>query len=475
MRTRPSYALRTLAAGVLLLASALGAEASAVQSMTDIIVTTVSDETNGNTSSVTALLSNPGPDGISLREAILATNNNPGTYTIRFASTLRGVTILVNAQLPPLTGGGVTIEGDIDGDGKPDVTIGKSTSFFWYGNCPSSDGCGLSIASSKNQLHALTLVGFGAGVDIAPRQPSMNVMATHQTLSDNVVSGLVMHDIKQFGVIIGSMQGLNCGVRAGFFKPCWTFNTWTNTTITGNTIQVLETGISVKPAAAGDRFENTTVTDNNIQINGHDAGISFCTGGNGTETIISGGLIARNTITGRTDIGIGLVAGCERAEKTIVENVRILDNQVNLVSHDSDFCCQGIIIQAGTDAPWAIFPDVLPLGYPDGNQTRNILVSGNTISGTLVWGVSLASGMGSGGSFNSVHDIQFKSNTITSDTQANAVLIWTAGGHPTFGNRLATGNQIAHVTLDSNRITVGGAKGSGPLEGPVNTYTTKLQ
>ncbi|MGA3205840.1 MAG: hypothetical protein ABSF12_25380, partial [Bryobacteraceae bacterium] len=46
-------------------------------------VITVSNATvaiNGDTSSVAALVANPGPDGISIQEAIMATNNDPGTW-----------------------------------------------------------------------------------------------------------------------------------------------------------------------------------------------------------------------------------------------------------------------------------------------------------------------------------------------------------------------------------------------------------
>src|SRR5258708_21793621 len=116
-------------AALLVLVVATSAAAPAARSASDIVVTTTSDATNGTPSSVAALLADPGPDGISLREAITATNNDPGTYTIRFASSLKGATITLDSQLPPLLGGGVTIEGDVDGDGKPDLTLAKTAGF----------------------------------------------------------------------------------------------------------------------------------------------------------------------------------------------------------------------------------------------------------------------------------------------------------------------------------------------------------
>jgi len=55
-------------------------------------------------------------------------NNDPGQYTVRFAPALAGTTIRVGSsppgvELPPLRGGGVFIDGDIDGDGRPEVTL----------------------------------------------------------------------------------------------------------------------------------------------------------------------------------------------------------------------------------------------------------------------------------------------------------------------------------------------------------------
>src|SRR5271157_4383276 len=85
---------------------------------TVITVTNATVAINGDTSSVKALVANPGPDGISIQEAIMATNNDPGTWVIQFAPALKGSTIVVDPTvsgpkgLSYLTGGNVTINGD---------------------------------------------------------------------------------------------------------------------------------------------------------------------------------------------------------------------------------------------------------------------------------------------------------------------------------------------------------------------------
>src|ERR1035441_9357840 len=144
---------------------------------TVITVTNATVAANGDTSSVRALVANPGPDGISLEEAIMATNNDPGTWVIQFAPALKGSTIVVDSAfggtLPGLTGGNVTINGDIDGDGKPDITLSTSQSDFTKG---------ITIASGGNTVYALALQDFTYGVWISspgPRQPGATRSEEH--------------------------------------------------------------------------------------------------------------------------------------------------------------------------------------------------------------------------------------------------------------------------------------------------------
>jgi len=54
----------------------------------DIVVSNNNDVVNGDTSSPSALIASPGPDGISLREALTAANNAAGPHTISFNAAL---------------------------------------------------------------------------------------------------------------------------------------------------------------------------------------------------------------------------------------------------------------------------------------------------------------------------------------------------------------------------------------------------
>jgi hypothetical protein len=66
------------------------------QSFTTLTVGTTNDLVDGDTSSVEALILNPGADGfISLREAVEATNNTEGAFSVDFESDLAGETIIL--------------------------------------------------------------------------------------------------------------------------------------------------------------------------------------------------------------------------------------------------------------------------------------------------------------------------------------------------------------------------------------------
>ncbi|MGZ4371764.1 MAG: InlB B-repeat-containing protein [Gaiellaceae bacterium] len=78
-----------------------------------VVVTTKADVANGDVSSVAALNANPGSDGISLREALEATDATGGSATVylMFSAALNGATIEVLSELPPINRDHVVLEG----------------------------------------------------------------------------------------------------------------------------------------------------------------------------------------------------------------------------------------------------------------------------------------------------------------------------------------------------------------------------
>lgn len=434
---------RLLAAGALLFL--LAAPSAAAPTATALVVTTTADRENGDVATVSGLHARPGPDGISLREAIEATNNDPGEYAIGFAAALRGKSILVReTMLPPLTGGGVTIEGW-------GVTLRTTVRQEW----------GLVIASSGNRLHGLALEGFDIGVVIQPWKPGRG-LPTRVTLADNVVSGLVMRRIGNAGIFVRSAWSPACGVPRP--RPCRSFDRFLDTTIADNTIEARDTGVKLALYNSGDRAERLTVTGNSIRISERtDAGIEVEVGGDagddGTPARISDVLIARNSVEGSAGAGISVGSGVQRAQGNLTQRVRVLDNRVRLVRRGGGFCCQGIRVQAGSEAPDGIFPEVRPLRYPDRNTIRDVEVRGNSVSGTLEWGVSVSAGLGAGGSRNRAEGVRIVDNTVSSTVAGGkSVYVVIDNGEP-IGQRYAVANRIAKVTIASNRISVPGKPG----------------
>ena len=92
------------------------------QLLAGVVVGNATDLTNADTSSIAALIANDGGDGISLREAVEASNNTPGSDTITFDGSVftGGANSLVR-----LTGGelGITEDLTIDGSTGTDIVI----------------------------------------------------------------------------------------------------------------------------------------------------------------------------------------------------------------------------------------------------------------------------------------------------------------------------------------------------------------
>ena len=90
----------------------------------------------------------------SLRWAIDSANAYPGADTILFMPTLKDSTIKINSRLTLElgNGNGTVIDGDIDGDNKPSVTITASSAGYQ----------GLYISGSGNTIKYLNITGFRA-------------------------------------------------------------------------------------------------------------------------------------------------------------------------------------------------------------------------------------------------------------------------------------------------------------------------
>ncbi len=144
----PLRLLLTLAIALIALAALLPGAAFAAPSLT-VTVTTTSMEADGDTSSVAALLADPGDDGqISFPEALAAVNSSGSGHTIAF-SLGTGATIS-HSYTFGLYASSTTIDGDSNGDGNPDVVFNGPNGFH-----------SIIVYSDNNILRNLVITGIG--------------------------------------------------------------------------------------------------------------------------------------------------------------------------------------------------------------------------------------------------------------------------------------------------------------------------
>ena len=411
---------------------------------TVITVTNATMAINGDTSSVAALVANPGPDGISLQEAVIATNNDPGTWNIQFAPALKGSTIVVDSGpnikgLSSLSGGNVTINGDIDGDGQPDITLtsqsGPATTVF--------------VFSGGNTLYGLALQNCGICV-LIKRPPA----ATGTTFSNITVSNLVMTNIQTEAIVLSPVIG-EAGL-SGSSPAVATHNTWDHILITGNTI----TGSASGPLlgidvglgdTVGDTLQHTTIANNDIVLPMPGAGGIVMTVGGGiasTNNQALDTLIANNAISSAVpEYGIRIGEGVGSASANLIDGMQVIANQIHVTGQLPPSSVQpiGINVAVGDAASDDANPSLLPVQYSENNIARNIGILSNTIEGAVGFGI-FAQAACCGNANNTIDSLSILGNTMTGTVQLEG---GSSGG---YFSRPSTGNSLSNVLIQANSI-----------------------
>jgi hypothetical protein len=241
--------------------------------LANVNVSTATDVSDGDTSSITELINNPGEDGqISLREAIDATNNTNGADTITFVSPVfPNVITLTNGQLT------ITDNLTINGTGANSLFIsGNDTSQVFRVDADAVVTIdGLTITNGISP-------GDGAGIN-----NSGTLTLSNSTLIDNYGShgGAIGNSgnlIVTNSTIIGNKSEHEGG---GIFNDGGTVRV-TNSTISGNTAS---DGGGIFNADGYVEVTNSTLSDNQAEnVGGGD--------GNGGGIWNSGDLKLTNSI-----------------------------------------------------------------------------------------------------------------------------------------------------------------------------------
>jgi hypothetical protein len=266
-----------------------------------VTVTNSSDVVNGDTSSITALIGNPGPDGISFREALSASNNTPGPKAIEFAPALAGATITFasNGELLLLSSGGLTINGDINRDGIPDITL---DGHLGQGGTPA--GAGLSIVSSNNTISGINFIDFASAIQIACPDGACGtkIFASNKIVNNNISSP------RGAGISIGPL-----GLRPAEEAPLFSDITWQDTVMSENTIASKGPTIAINSAVGGgdrNQIVDLAISGNHLS-SGADVALAIVASGANSAifgipgpTLYSDDSLIRNlTVAGNTIAG----------------------------------------------------------------------------------------------------------------------------------------------------------------------------
>ncbi len=172
----------------------------------------------------------------SLREAITAANANPGPDTISFDPSLAGQTIVITGSVLTIEGSGsvsTTINGDVDGDDTPDVTLS-------YGGSTSGIS-GIRVRSSGNVIQNLVIQQFtGHGIYLQGASYTVNdCLISHTTVLSNGYYGVYVENANGTRVINSRASG-NAYSGIGV-------NSAASVQIVGNLIGVTADGSAAQP------------------------------------------------------------------------------------------------------------------------------------------------------------------------------------------------------------------------------------
>lgn len=466
----------------LVVALAIGGFASR-SSATTIIVDTLADNADpgfvgGGACGRGTVAELPGADGhISLREAIAAANHTAGPHLITFLESLRGGSIRVgfdaggNAlprELPWLCGGDVTIDGDVDDDGAPDITLVA-------GDLEPS-AVGLQIVSDRNQVLGLGFEGFpsvalrigGAGVSVSGNRLNRNAIhasATGIELNADSASqagaGLLVDTIVSRNVIDSSDPGDGIVVNVGPAAD----SAVQRLVISENQVtDAVRFGIALilgdAPESAETNVLEAVIRSNSVVGSGRE-GIAV-RASSGRSHAARGIEITSNQVRDSGGAGIALGNVCGTADSVVEATVS--RNQVT--GNGRVLRLPGIALLGGSNF------DCLSESTPASEQNRlTATVDGNTLSrnggGHLV-----VSGGQVGGNDNMV------AVTLTDNVAADGLVgIAIVGGQGTYeGRTMASNGNSVRAALSNNDVemTLGGILVAGGNGGPSSDNRIEL-
>jgi len=464
-----------LVSTVLIIGLALPLHSSAAYAPSAVVtVDTTSNVVDGDTSSIAALLANKGPDGkISFLEALAAVNASGPGHTLNF--NLPHGSVISFSFSVYLDAGSTIIDGDVNGDGKPDVLLDGPTGFH-----------SLVIRSSNNILRNLAITGISLdgtsggggnqilnnyiGTDIEgklPRPRELNGMEIENNTHDNTIKGNIIAgnafaapnlDAGGILIITGAHDNTVRGNRIGL-------------NVDGNAVPN-EAGMFVTGA-----FGGANVTHNTI---GGDRAGAACDdpcnviSGNSYGVVIYDSRTVSNTVKGNY---IGLKADGSGPALPAADDARTSGATgsshvatLRMVGACNETCVAGgVSSSSGLPARPTIAPAAVAQGNRDGGIAIGSGATDNVIGGSRA-GVA-CDGACNVISGNGAEGVQlYGANTMNNKVLGNYI-----GLNPAGTTAVANLNAGILVVDGVTRNTIGGNRSGAACDGPCNAISGNVQ
>ncbi|MBI3248636.1 MAG: thrombospondin type 3 repeat-containing protein [Deltaproteobacteria bacterium] len=369
---------------------------------------------------------NPGDGQTSLREAITSANSVAGTdpVTITFGTGLSGQTIeLVGSALPNLTRGNIIINGDLDGDNVPDVTLD--------GSMLPAGASGITSVSSNNTINGLRIQNMpNIGVFVFRASASVDPLA-NTAISNNVIGG-------------GSLPIL---VQAGSASLPGNI---TNTRVTNNTVSgAAFHGITLHTRFPGAAIDATRVAQNMV-MNNSQVGVYVLANGTDPASFITHTTITDNQVSNNGFDGI--LAQSFGGKGNLMTGLTIEGNDV----HDNGKVLggSGISVEAGVCGGQQHTLDAV--------IARNTLAR-NGVAGSATTGIVAIGGFDSSGCPGSPP--LAAQNRLTVTITQNTLVDERGSSLSVVGGQTGASNNTVAATITNNAIHSSGFNGISILGG----------
>jgi len=338
---------------------------------------------------------------VSLRDAILVCNDSPLHQLIRFHPSLAGSSIAVDSKLPNISDG-VTIDGDINGDGAynpaDDATLGLSSL---------SGSAALMVMASNVTLQYLGFTGY----NLAPNMTALLAITTPPGLT---VSNILVQSSEFSGtagaavMVSGTLGGITAGNLSNVTLQYLTISG-------GGQSAVMITG----GPSSGNNVSNINVFNSNITSGTFSSGV-FVDGGFGggdNNSVLNVNVVA-TAVQNLAGAGIEIFGGSSSGGGNRVS--------VNMRSNTLTNNLSGLDIRLGVDSSLGNSVDVSAVSTQlennssygayatresDSTGTINVDLGGNGLSG----GLNTLSGNGLYGFYNDTLDDMYAQNNYWGD------------------------------------------------------------